>query len=217
MSRETHLLIYVAPLLEREFDLFKVGHTTIAAIKGRRSQLRRELSEPKLELYPMVVYPPDTPKSTVQIHERDLIWMVRLRSLSLFRHPTTKIKFEVVYFPTTPAMRFWNASEPDKRDLSFQIFLRAFLLGEEGGSSQPIPLHQVTTLLEHHRKQWQGVREVRFEYDRAKTHRYFEQRLRQQRREEREHWDRVLQEERKEKARLEHLERLEAARRIKTF
>ena len=217
MSRETHLLIYVAPLLEHDFNLFKVGHTTIAGIKGRRSQLRRELSEPKLELYQMIVYPRDTPKSTVQIHERDLIWMVRQRNLSLFQHPTTKIKFEVVYFPTTPAMRFWDESEPDKRDLSFRVFRRAFLLGEEGGSSLPIAFHQVTSLLVQHRKQWQRVREVRFEYERAKTHQYFQQRLREQRREEREHCEHVLQEERKEKARLEHLERLEAGRRIKTF
>ncbi len=79
-------------------------------------------------------------------------------------------------------MRFWDESEPDKRDLSFRVFLRAFLLGEEGGSSQPIPLHQVTTLLEQHRKQWQRVREVRFEYEHTKTHQYFEQRLREQRR-----------------------------------
>jgi hypothetical protein len=122
MRRETHLLIYVAPLLEHEFDLFKVGHTTITAMKGRRSQLRCELGEPKLELYPMVVYPPSTPNSTVHIHERDLIWMVRLTSLPLFRHPTTKIKHEVVYFPTTPAMRFWDVSEPDKRERALRLF-----------------------------------------------------------------------------------------------
>jgi hypothetical protein len=165
----------------------------------------------------MVVYPPNTPKSTVLIHERDLIWMVRLRSLSLFQHPTTKIKLEVVYFPTTPAMRFWDESKPDKRDLSFRVFRRAFLLGEEGGSSQPIPLRQVTTLLEQHREQWQRIREVRFEHEQTKRHQYFDKMLREQRWEERERWDRVLKEERKEKARLEHLERLEAARRIKTF
>jgi hypothetical protein len=217
MSSKTQLLIYVAPLLGREFDLFKVGHTTTTAIKGRRSQLRRELSEPKLELYPMFVYPPGTLKSRVQIHERDLIWMVRLRSLPLFRHPTTKIKFEVLYFPTKPSMRFWDKSEEDKRDLSFRVFLRAFLLGEEGGTSQPIPLGQVTTLLEQHRKQWQQVREVRFEYEQTKRQQYFEELLREQRRVEQEHWERVLQEEKKERARLEHLERLEAARQIKTF
>ena len=185
MSRETHLLIYVAPLLEHEFDLFKVGHTTIAGIKGRRSQLRRELSEPKLELYPMVVYPPDTPESTVRIHERDLVWLISQRSLSLFQHPTTNIKYEVVYFPTTPAMRFWGESEPDKREISFRVFLRAFLLGEQGGSSQPIPLQQVTTLLDQRRKEWQRVREVRFEDECAKRKQYSEQRLRQQRREKR--------------------------------
>jgi len=217
MSRETHLLIYVAPLLEHEFDLFKVGHTTLAGIKGRRSQLRRELSEPKLELYPMVVYPPDTSESTVRIHERDLVWLISQRSLSLFQHPITKIKYEVVYFPTTPAMRFWSESEPDKREISFRVFLRAFLLGEQGGSSETIPLQQKTTLLDQRRKEWQRVREVRFEDESAKRKQYSEQRLRQQRREERERWERVLQEEKKEKARLEHLERLEAARRIKTF
>ena len=217
MSRETQLLIYVAPLLEHDFDLFKVGHTTIAGIKGRRSQLRRELSEPKLELYQMIVYPRDTPKSTVEIHERDLIWMVRQRNLSLFQYPTTKIKFEVVYFPTTPAMRFWDESEPDKRDLSFRVFRRAFLLGEEGGSSLPIAFHQVTSLLARHRKQWLQVREARFEDECAKRHQHFEQLLREQRREAREQQERVLQEEREEKARLEYLERLEAARRIKTF
>ena len=80
----------------------------------------------------MVIYPPDTTRSTVQIHERDLVWMVRLRSLSLFRHPTTSIKFEVIYFPTTPAMRFWDESQPDRRDLSFRLFLRGFLLGRGG-------------------------------------------------------------------------------------
>jgi hypothetical protein len=217
MSPETQVLIYVAPLLKHDLDLFKVGHTTIAGIKGRRSQLRRQLSEPKLELYQLIVYPRDILKRTVQIHERDLIWMVRQRSLSLFQNPTTKIKYEVVYFPTTPAMRFWDESEPDKRDLSFRVFRRAFLLGDETGSSQPISLHQVTTLLDQQRTRWMQVREVRFEHGRVKRHEHFKQLLLQQRRAERERCDRVLLEEKKEKARLEHLERLEAARRIKTF
>src|SRR5437588_10219728 len=114
-------------------------------------------------------------------------------------------------------MRCWDERERDKRDLSFRVFWRAFLLGEETGSSQPISLHQVTTLLDQQRTRWMQVREVRFEHDRVKRHEHFEQLLLQQRREERDHWDRVLLEAKKEKGRLEHLERLEAARRIKTF
>jgi hypothetical protein len=216
MTRDTHRLIYVAPLLEHEFDLFKVGHTTLPGIRGRRSKLRRDLSEPKLELYPIVVYPTDTLESTVRIHERQLVWMVRQRNVCLFEHATT-FKYEVVYFPTTPAMRFWDESEPDKRDLSFRLFQRAFLLGDESGSSLPVPFDQVTSLLQQHRKQWLQVREVRFEYDQTKGRQDSEQLVHEQRREERERWQRVLEEERKEKARLEHLERLEAARRIKTF
>jgi hypothetical protein len=213
MSKETHFVIYIAPLLERDFDLFKVGHTTIAGIKGRRSRLRRELTEPKLEIYPIIVYPPGTSISTVLIHERDLIWMVRLRNISLFRHP----KIEVVYFPATPAIRFWQESKPDKRDLLLRAFVRAFILGEEGGSSLPIPLHQVTSLLDQHRKQWERLKEVRFEDSRAKTQQECEQWQREWRRQMREQDERVQQEERKEKARLEDLERFEAARRIKTF
>ena len=216
MTRETRRLIYVAPLLEHGFDLFKVGHTTIAGIKGRRSKLCRDLGEPKLEVYPIVLYPPNTSESTVRIDERQLVWMVRQRNISLFAH-ATKFKHEVVYFPTTPAMRFWDESEPQKRALSFRVFQRAFLLGDESGSTLPVPFDQVTSLLQQHRKHWLQIREVRFEYEQIKRHQYFEQRLREQRQEERERWERVLQEERKEKARLEHLERLEAARRIKTF
>jgi len=216
MTSETRRVIYLAPLLEHEFDLFKVGHTTIAGIKGRRSKLRRDLSEPKLELYPIVVYPPDTSDSTVRIHERQLVWMVRQRTISLFEH-VTKFKYEVVYFPTTPAMRFWDESEPHKRDLSFRLFRRAFLLGDESGSSLPVPFDQVTSLLQQHRKQWLQVREMRFEYDQTKGHQDSERLLREHRRDEREHWQLALEEERKEKTRLEHLERLEAARRIKPF
>src|SRR5438034_1646091 len=107
----------------------------------------------------MIVYPPDTQLS-VLIHERDLIWMVRPRSLSLFRHSN----IEVAYFPTTPAMRFWDESEPDKRDLLFRVFLRAFLLGEKG-SPLPVPFDEVRSLVEQHRKHWEQVKEVRLDYE----------------------------------------------------
>ena len=61
MSKEVQYAIYVAPLAHDDF--LKVGHTTIGGLERRQSRLRRELGEAKLELYPMLVYPPDTPSS----------------------------------------------------------------------------------------------------------------------------------------------------------
>lgn len=225
MTRENCRLIYVAPLLEHEFDLFKVGHTTIAGIKGRQSKLRRDLREPKLELYSIVDYPPDTSESTVSIHERQLVWMVRQRSVPLFEH-ATKFKCEVVYFPTTAPMRFWDETEPAKRDLPFRFFRRAFLLGDESGSSLPVPFEQVTSLLQQHRKQWERVKEVRLygysvvekrerdEKEREAAERSEKARLavwREQEEKERE------AEERGEKARLANPKRIEAHGRIAFF
>ena len=142
MSRETHLLIYVTLLLEHEFDLFKVGHTTIAGIKGRRSQLRRELSEPNLELYPMVVYPPDTPESTVRIHERDLVWLISQRSLSLFQHPTTNINYEVVYFPTMPRCGFGARANRTRGRSHFEFSCMHSYLGSREDHHNQYPFNR---------------------------------------------------------------------------
>jgi hypothetical protein len=134
-------------------DLIKPGHTTWDRLERRESELRREFNEPRLALHVIRDFPLETPGSEVVRHEKRLIADLRSRGLQFIRDHNT----EVIVFPTTEEMRFWEigsfcTSVRRERERRWRIFKHALVTGSEVKRRTRVSRSRRETIREYKRR-----------------------------------------------------------------